>query len=138
MSASSHEPLIESEVVPPSPRATGIVFAVVCAVAALLLHHHLVPAAAALAGATAFLVLALKAPHRLDRLNRGWFRFGLLLNRIVSPVVMLVLYATAIVPFGIVMQRVRDPLRLKRRPDVPSYWIDRTSTPAAGSMTQQF
>ena len=138
MSASSHEPLIESEVTPPSPRSTGIVFAVVCGLAALLLRNHLVPALAALAAAVAFLALALKAPHRLDRLNRAWFRFGLLLNRIVSPVVMLVLYATAIVPFGIVMQRVRDPLRLKRRADVPSYWIDRTTTPATGSMTQQF
>lgn len=138
MSASSHEPLIEAEVTPPSPRSTGIVFAVVCAVAAVLLHRHLVPAAAALAGAVAFLVLALKAPHRLDRLNHAWFRFGLLLNRIVSPVVMLLLYAGAIVPFGLVMQRLRDPLRLKRRPEAQTYWVDRSATPAPGSMTQQF
>ena len=138
MSASSHEPLIETEVTPPSPRSTGIVFAVVCGLAALLLRHHLVPAAAALAASVTFLALALAAPHRLERLNRGWFRFGLLLNRVVSPIVMLVLYAVAIVPFGLVMQRRRDPLRLKRRPDAETYWIDRAATPAAGSMTQQF
>lgn len=138
MSASSHEPLIEDEVTPPSPRATGIVFAVACSVAAIVLRNHLMPALIALGGAAGFLGLALAAPHRLERLSHAWFRFGLILNRIVSPVVMMVLYAGVMVPFGLVMQRVRDPLRQRRRPDAPTYWIDRQATPTAGSMTQQF
>jgi hypothetical protein len=48
-----------------------------------------------------------------------------------------VLYAFTIIPFGLLMQLRRDPLRRKRA-NGATYWIDRTETPKPGSMKQQF
>ena len=91
-----------------------------------------VNAASAATLATAFL-----APAWLAPLNRAWFKLALLLNRVVSPVVMFVIYAGVIVPFGLVMQLLRDPLAAKR-PERASHWIDRSQSSPMTSMRDQF
>mgnify|MGYP001249993516 CR=1 FL=1 len=65
---------------------------------------------------------------------------GLLLGRIVTPVVMGVVYLLAFVPTGLVMRaRGRDLLWLRRDPDAQTYWIERRPPgPAPNSMTNQF
>jgi hypothetical protein len=47
-----------------------------------------------------FLAAALIFPRSLSPLNRGWFRLGLIFNRIVSPVIMGALFFGAVVPVG--------------------------------------
>lgn len=80
----------------------------------------------ALAVAFAFGVLAALRPGVLAPVNRLWLALGLLLNRIVSPVVMALLFYLVITPFAYVMRLTgKDPLRLKFDPEVPSYWIPR-------------
>jgi Saxitoxin biosynthesis operon protein SxtJ len=73
------------------------------------------------------LVLVLLAavwPAALAPLNRLWLRFGQLLYKFVNPVVMTLLYVSAIVPIGALMRLSgKDPLRLKPSPDAESYWI---------------
>jgi len=66
-------------------------------------------------------------------------RFALLLSKVVNPIVMLVLFAIAIIPFGLVMQLFRDPLR-RRKGEVASYWlpVDSTERSRSSNMTQQF
>jgi len=88
-----------------SDRSFGFVFATVFALIALLplLHGHALRLWA-LAPAAAFLILALAAPKVLAPLNRVWMAVGRLLNRIVSPVVMAVLFLVAVVPTGIVLK----------------------------------
>jgi len=86
----------------------------------------------------AFLALSLLAPAVLRPLNKVWFKFALLLNKIVSPVVMFILFALVIVPFGLIMQMRSDPLRKRRRAELASYWVDKRKGAQAGSMTQQF
>ena len=47
-------------------------------------------------------------------MNRAWTKLGLLLFRVVNPVVMFVLFYATIVPIGLVMRALgRDPLRLR-------------------------
>lgn len=94
----------------------------------------------ALAISAAFLAVALLAPKWLHRLNILWFRFGMLLSRIVSPIVMGILFYLTVTPVGLVMRAFRsDPLRKSFDADAPSYWIkvDRDQQ-AASSMRNQF
>ena len=94
----------------------------------------------ALAIAGAFLGLAFAAPALLNPLNRLWFAFGLLLGKIMTPIVMGLLYVLTIVPTGYIMRlRGRDLLTLKIDRARKSYWIVREPPgPARGTMSNQF
>jgi hypothetical protein len=73
-----------------------------------------------------FLIVALAAPQLLAPLNRLWTKFGLLLHRILSPVILAILFYGCIAPIGFLMRLTgKDPLRLKYEPDAESYWIVR-------------
>ncbi len=93
----------------------------------------------ALAIAALFLAAALAQPTILRPLNRLWFRFGLLLGRIISPIVMAVVFCVAITPTALIMRAFgKDLLRLKFDPDAESYWIRRADDDPMGSMKDQF
>jgi hypothetical protein len=94
----------------------------------------------ALAVAILFAVLAMALPRVLAPLNKAWIALGRLLNRIVSPVVMSLLFGVVVVPTGIVLRLTgKDPLRLKLDRAAPSYWQMRNPPgPAPGSLKQQF
>ena len=134
-----HESYIEGEIRAPSERATGLVFAAVAVVVALLWRNSPTVPWLALGIAAALVAISLTAPRLLKPLNRLWFRLGLLLHRIVNPVVMFAIFALVFVPAGMIMRIWRDPLRSRRMTAAPSYWIDRRETGGtAGSMTNQF
>lgn len=82
---------------------------------------------------------ALVVPNRLSRLNQLWFHFGLLLGKLVSPVVLGVMFFLLITPVAIFTRLLgRDALRLKRHSD-NSYWINRTPPgPSSDSFKNQF
>jgi hypothetical protein len=124
-----------------SNRNFGLVFAGVFAVLAVwpLIRHGEAVRWWALAPAAVFVGLALYADHLLAPLNKLWFRFGLLLHSIVSPLVMGALFYGAVTPVALVLRLMgKDILRLKPS-DAESYWIERTPPgPAKNSMGQQF
>jgi hypothetical protein len=93
-----------------------------------------------LGAAAAFALVALVAPKLLAPLNRAWTKLGLLLFKVVNPVVMFVLFAVTIVPIGLIRRALgTDALRLRFDRDAPSYWIPREPPgPAAESMKNQF
>src|SRR5512143_2886092 len=80
-----------------SDRSFGIVFTTLFLVVgfAPLLHDRPVRTWS-LALAAAFLVVALVRPRLLAPLNQLWTRFGLLLHRIVNPIVMGAIFYLAI------------------------------------------
>jgi hypothetical protein len=90
--------------------------------------------------AAVFAVLALLWTAALAPLNKLWTKLGILLYRIVSPVVMALLFYVTVTPIALLMRVLgKDPLRLRRAPDAASYWIDRTPPgPAPESMKNQF
>lgn len=142
-SAGFHETFDRDTPVPQSTdRGFGLVFAGAFAVlAALSLYRGHMQSAIALAGASAvFLILALTCAAVLAPLNRLWFRFGLLLNRIINPLVMGLVFFTCVVPIGLVMRLLgKDPLRLRFDPAARSYWIVRTPPgPPPQDMKNQF
>ena len=139
MSKNFHESFAGGEVKPPSDRATGLVFAAVALIIALLWRNSPTVLWAALGIAAALAIISLIAPPLLKPLNMLWFRFGLLLHRIVNPIVMFAVFALVFVPAGALMRLRHDPLRARRARDASSYWIDRGgSGDTAGSMTNQF
>lgn len=133
-----HENYAENAPPLPSERSTGLVFCAAFVVLAILVRSMPLMAGAALAVALAFGAAAWLAPHFLTGLNRHWFRLAIVLNRVVSPVVMALLYGVVIVPAGLVMQRVRDPLQRHGRAARDTYWIDRAQLPPQSSMRDQF
>lgn len=93
----------------------------------------------AIAIAALFVAAALVRPKILRPLNRLWFRFGLLLGHIVSPIVMAVVFFVAVTPTALIMRAFgKDLLRLKFDPDAESYWIRRADDEPMGSMKDQF
>ena len=139
---SSHEDFRrEAEVKQSSDRAFGLVFAAVFVLIALWpLLDGAGPRWWALAVAGAFALLALAAPRVLAPANRLWHRFGLLLGRLVNPLVMGLLFYLVVTPTGLILRAFgKDPLRLGRDPDAASYWIERIPTGPEGSgMPRQF
>lgn len=124
-----------------SEKSFGIVFAVVFALIALKpLLDGLPPHWWAVVVAGCFLLAAFVAPPLLRPLNLLWFKFGLLLYKIVNPVVMALLYFTTLVPIGLLMRLCgKDPLNRSFDPAAKSYWIEREPPgPEPESMKRQF
>ena len=124
-----------------SDRMFGIVFAVVFALIGVFpaLHGNSLRWWA-LVIAVAVLTLALAAPWVLHRANVYWSKFGLLLHRIISPVMMGLLFFAVVTPVALVFRGFgNDPLRLKLDPAAPTYWIDRVPPgPSPESIKDQF
>jgi len=136
------EPTIERGPAPESSdRSFGFVFAAVFSIIGCWPFLHWQPPRWwALAIAAAFAIVALVRPAVLRPLNRLWLAFGRLLHRIVSPLVMGMIFFAVVTPTGWIMRlRGKDVLSLKRRPDLRSYWIKREpAPPEAESMKNQF
>jgi hypothetical protein len=94
----------------------------------------------ALAVAAVFATVALLWTAALAPLNKWWTKLGLLLYRVVSPIVLGLLFYVTVAPIALVMRLLgKDPLRLRRDPDAASYWIDRSPPgPAPESMKNQY
>lgn len=139
---STHEDFkAKSEVKQGSDKSFGYVFAGFFAIVGLLpLFKGGDVRLWALFLASLFLAIALIYPQLLKPLNRVWFLFGLLLHKIVSPLIMGLLFFLTVTPIALLMRLAgKDPLRLKRDPKVTSYWIVRDPPgPPAGGMTHQF
>ena len=84
-----------------------------------------------------FLILGLVNSKLLTPLNKLWFKFGLFLGSIVSPIVMGIVFFLVITPTGFVMKIMgKDLLNKKKDNDKKSYWINRSKTKS--TMKQQF
>lgn len=141
MNQSTHENFNRDEATSPgSDRTFGLVMAAALALVGAVNFHHsgrLWPWELALA--VLFLAAAMLKASFLNPLNRLWMKLGLLLHRIVNPIVMGLLFYGTIWPTGIVMRmRGRDLLRLKREPSSDTYWIARAPGPQPETMRDQF
>ena len=61
-----------------------------------------------------FLVLGLLNSSILTPLNKIWFKFGIILGKIISPVIMAIIFFLVVTPTGLIMRILRkDILNLK-------------------------
>ena len=132
-------PVNPDEPVPPSDRSFGFVLATAFAIyGAFPLLWGNYPRTWAIALSLVFAAFASAIPAALAPANRLWFRLGLLLHRVVNPVVMAALFYLVLTPFALVGRLVRPATRKSLRPDpgASSYWI---GSDARGTrMTDQF
>ena len=84
-----------------------------------------------------FLVLGLMNSKLLTPLNKLWFKFGMILGAIVSPVVMGVVFFLVVTPIGLIMRIIgKDVLNKKFDKKKITYWIKRDTL--IGTMKRQF
>ena len=73
-----------------------------------------------------FLILGLVNSKLLSPLNNLWFRFGIFLGKIISPIIMGIIFFLVVTPIGLIMRLIgKDVLNLKYS-DYRSYWIEKT------------
>ena len=123
-----------------SNKSFGIVFAVVFLIVATwpLFWGNELRIWATIAS-LAFLGTAFLFPNILSPLNTLWTKFGLLLHKIVTPLVMGLVFFVVVSPIAILMRIfAKRPLSLKYE-NIDSYWIRRDpSGPDAESFNNQF
>lgn len=126
----------------PSDRAFGLTFAAVLGLVAFwpMAVSDRGPRDWAIAAAGLFLAAAVLRPGLLAPLNHGWYRFGLLLNGVTSPVTLGLVYFGTVVPTGLVLRLLgRRPIEPHPDPERDSYWVHRDPPgPAPDTMTRQF
>lgn len=124
-----------------SDRAFGLTFAVVLAVLAGLSAWRGGPSwPYSLGAAAAFALAALAVPGLLAPLNRVWLKFGLLLHKLTTPLVLALLFCLVVTPTALILRLLgKDPLRLGTDEEAASYWIERQPPgPAPNTMPNQF
>ena len=127
---------------PPSIKNFGLTFAFVSALIAFsppaLRGEH--PRYWALIMGFAFAGAAYLAPSLLKPLNLLWFNLGMLLHKIVNPIVLGIMFLVFITPIALVLRLLGKkliPLTFER--DKASYWIERNPPgPAPDSLRNQF
>jgi hypothetical protein len=125
----------------PSDRNFGFTMASVFALIGAVLWFKASSYAAVWLGvAVVFAGLTVWRPQSLGLANRAWLKLGLLMYRVVNPVVMAILFFGAILPIGLVMRLFgKDFLHLARDRSSPTYWLPRSDPRAPSeSMRQQF
>jgi hypothetical protein len=79
------------------------------------------------------------SPQMLSPINRLWYSLGILLGKVVSPIVLGIIFFVLITPISLITRLFgRDELKMKKR-SVDSYWIDRSPPgPSADSFKNQY
>jgi len=71
-----------------------------------------------------FFILGIINSNLLTPLNLIWFRFGLSLGKIVSPIVMGLVYFFVVTPTGLIMRLFKKDLIMLKKNNKKTYWIE--------------
>ena len=69
------------------------------------------------------LILGLINSNILTPLNRVWFKFGIFLGRMISPIIMALIFFIVVTPIGLIMRLLRKDLLNLKYNKSKSYWI---------------
>ena len=83
-----------------------------------------------------FLALGLINSRTLTPLNRLWFKFGLLLGKFISPIIMGIIFFIVVTPIGIIMRLFKKDLLNLKFNKKETYWIDKKGSKS--KMKNQF
>jgi len=83
-----------------------------------------------------FLILGLLKSKILTPFNKLWFKFGIFLGKMISPVIMGIIFFLVVTPIGLIMRLLgKDVLNLKYHKN-KSYWIEKNGPKS--KMNNQF
>ena len=128
---------MEQNLKPGSNKSFGIVFFIVFLIIGLypLLNNHSIRFWSLLISLV-FLVLGLLNSKILSPLNFLWFKFGILLGRFISPLIMGLVFFLVVTPIGILMRLLRKDLLNLKFNNKDTYWIK--NKPEKINMKDQF
>ena len=72
-----------------------------------------------------FLILGLLNSKILNPLNNLWYKFGLLLNKVISPLIMGIIFFLIVTPIGILMRILKKDLLNLKYNNKKTYWIEK-------------
>tara|TARA_B100000989_G_scaffold190817_1_gene143720 strand:+ start:741 stop:1121 length:381 start_codon:yes stop_codon:yes gene_type:complete len=70
-----------------------------------------------------FLILGIKNSKTLNPLNLIWTKFGIILGKIISPVILGIIYFLVVSPIGIFMRLIKKDILNLKFSDKKTYWI---------------
>ena len=73
-----------------------------------------------------FLILGIVNSEILNPLNKLWFKFGIFLGKIISPLLMGIIFFLVVTPIGLLMRLFNKDLLNLRFNNNSSYWIEKT------------
>ena len=120
-----------------SNRSFGIVFFIVFLIISLypLLHGENIRVWSLIISII-FLVLGLLNSKLLNPLNKIWFKFGLFLGKIISPIVMGIIFFLVVTPIALFMRLLKKDLLNLKFNKKNTYWIEKSGSKS--KMKNQF
>ena len=121
-----------------SNRSFGLLFFVVFLIISLwpLTHEGSIRIWSVIVSAV-FLILGLINSRLLTPLNVLWFKLGMTLGAIISPIVMGIIFFLVVTPTGFILRIMgKDLLNKKYDKEKETYWIKRNAS--VGTMKRQF
>ena len=120
-----------------SNKSFGIVFFIVFFIIAIypLLNHNEIRLWSLIISII-FLILGLLNSKLLTPLNKIWFKFGILLGKIISPLVMGLIFFFVVTPIGILMRILKKDLLNLKFNKKTTYWIEKNDPKS--NMKNQF
>jgi len=73
-----------------------------------------------------FLILGLLNAKILNPINKLWFKFGMFLGIIISPLVMGIIFFSVVTPIGLLMRLLKKDLLKLKFSNTNSYWIEKS------------
>ena len=83
-----------------------------------------------------FLILGILNSRVLNPFRKIWIKFGELLGKIISPIVLFIIFFLLVTPIGLLMKILRKDLLSIKYSKNKTYWINRLKD--LGSMNNQF
>ena len=83
-----------------------------------------------------FLILGIINSKILTPLNKVWFKFGILLGKIISPIVMGLIFFLVVTPIAFLMRMLKKDLLNLKFSKNNSYWVEKTDSKS--TMKNQF
>jgi hypothetical protein len=114
----------------PSERSFGFMWVIIFVLCAgyNFYHHNILGTQVFVAMGVCLILVTIIVPIVLRPLNKIWFKLGLFLGSIVSPVVMGILFFGLITPIAVLMRiKGRDVLKIKNNSSCSSYWVNRVT-----------
>jgi len=83
-----------------------------------------------------FLILGIINSKILTPLNKVWFKFGIFLGKIISPIVMCLIFFLVVTPIAFLMRMLKKDLLNLKFSKNNSYWVEKTDSKS--TMKNQF
>ncbi len=112
----------------PSNRIFGFFFGIVFLILGVFFYEKKIISYLFLFFSIVFIFLGFLNSNKLKLFNFLWIKLGLALGAIIAPIAIGFVYYFLISPISLLMRLVgQDPLKIKNKKKVKSYWIKRSS-----------